>query len=190
MTSTGNYYDIDDILTDGIKLPCTFEITVPGLGFLAGHNANDAIKEGTEAELPLWLASTLSVSQITADSDKTFVSLPIPTALSQVVMNALEGDPMSVNLRDQSTHFYRFVERWLSISDLSDEMTLRMAQVTSAALQQRATSIFNHAQNPNTAVWDESGIISNLDELELGLYKIAQTATINVRKWVSSKKTT
>jgi len=31
------YYDIDAILTDAQKLPCTFELEVPGLGYLDGN---------------------------------------------------------------------------------------------------------------------------------------------------------
>lgn len=36
-----NYYNIDDIITDGQKLPCNFEIDVPGLGFLQGEANTD-----------------------------------------------------------------------------------------------------------------------------------------------------
>ena len=32
-----SYYDIDAILTDSQKLPCTFELDVPGLGYLDGN---------------------------------------------------------------------------------------------------------------------------------------------------------
>lgn len=32
-----SYYDLDAILTDAQKLPCTIEIDVPGLGYLDGN---------------------------------------------------------------------------------------------------------------------------------------------------------
>lgn len=32
-----SYYDVDSILTDAQKIPCTFELDVPGLGFLDGN---------------------------------------------------------------------------------------------------------------------------------------------------------
>jgi len=72
-----SYYDVDAILTDGQKLPCTFEIDVPGLGYLDGNPGgtvrfvNDArqslltllqIKAGTKLDLPLWLGVMLAVS--------------------------------------------------------------------------------------------------------------------------------
>jgi GINS complex subunit 3 len=36
-----SYYDIDAILTDAQKVPCTFEITVPGLGHIEGDSGRD-----------------------------------------------------------------------------------------------------------------------------------------------------
>lgn len=38
-----SYYDIDAILTDAQKLPCTFELDVPGLGYLDG-NAGETVR--------------------------------------------------------------------------------------------------------------------------------------------------
>ena len=37
----GSYYDIDAILTDAQKLPCTFQLDVPGLGFIDGNAGGD-----------------------------------------------------------------------------------------------------------------------------------------------------
>ena len=32
-----SYYDLEAILTDSQKIPCTFKIDVPGLGYLDGN---------------------------------------------------------------------------------------------------------------------------------------------------------
>lgn len=37
----GSYYDVDTILTDAQKVPCTFELSVPGLGYLDGNSGAD-----------------------------------------------------------------------------------------------------------------------------------------------------
>lgn len=58
-----SYYDIDAILTDAQKVPCTFELTVPGLGFLEGNMSGD-IKQGSKVELPLWLGEMLALRYI------------------------------------------------------------------------------------------------------------------------------
>lgn len=36
-----SYYDVDAILTDAQKVPCTFELTVPGLGYVEGNMSGD-----------------------------------------------------------------------------------------------------------------------------------------------------
>jgi len=37
----GSYYDIDAILTDAQKLPCTFDLDIPGLGYLDENPGGD-----------------------------------------------------------------------------------------------------------------------------------------------------
>ena len=37
----GGYYSIDAILTDAQKVPCTFELDVPGLGYLDDNAGGD-----------------------------------------------------------------------------------------------------------------------------------------------------
>jgi hypothetical protein len=58
-----SYYDIDAILTDAQKVPCTFELTVPGLGFLEG-NMSGEMKQGSKVELPLWLGEMLALRYV------------------------------------------------------------------------------------------------------------------------------
>lgn len=112
----GSYYDIDTLLTDSQKLPCTFELTVPGLGYLDG-NPGQPLKSGTKIELPLWLGEMLAVSQNLASSQeqKPLVTLDMPTALQQRVINALKADPKSVDVRALATHFYGLGVRMLEL---------------------------------------------------------------------------
>lgn len=49
--AASSYYDLNAILTDSQKIPCTFELTVPSLGYLGG-NAGEDIKSGAKLELP------------------------------------------------------------------------------------------------------------------------------------------
>lgn len=39
----GSYYDIDAILTDAQKVPCTFDINVPGLGYMEGNPGGEVL---------------------------------------------------------------------------------------------------------------------------------------------------
>ena len=58
-----SYYDVDAILTDAQKVPCTFELTVPGLGYLEGNMTGD-MKQGSKTELPLWLGEMLALRSV------------------------------------------------------------------------------------------------------------------------------
>ena len=39
----GSYYDIDAILTDAQKMPCTFDLDLPGLGYLDENAGGDVL---------------------------------------------------------------------------------------------------------------------------------------------------
>jgi GINS complex subunit 3 len=40
----GSYYDVDAILTDAQKVPCTFELSVPSLGYLEGNISGEVTR--------------------------------------------------------------------------------------------------------------------------------------------------
>lgn len=40
-TIMSSYYDIDTILADAQKIPCTFKVDVPGLGYIDGNAGGD-----------------------------------------------------------------------------------------------------------------------------------------------------
>jgi GINS complex subunit 3 len=125
-----SYYDVDAILTDAQKVPCTFELTVPGLGFLEGNMSGD-MKQGSKVELPLWLGEMLALRQVLCYSIHTLlpvlihysqslntsslVTLDPPSALSPRVLNALKADPRTVDLRALAPHFYDLGARILEL---------------------------------------------------------------------------
>lgn len=125
-----SYYDVDAILTDAQKVPCTFELTVPGLGFLEGNMSGD-MKQGSKVELPLWLGEMLALRYITiyeplrrfnayrvksqSLNTSSLVTLDPPSALSPRVLNALKADPRTVDLRALAPHFYDLGARILEL---------------------------------------------------------------------------
>jgi hypothetical protein len=54
------YYDIDAILTDSQRIPCTFELDVPRIGYLVS-DSQAGIQRGSKVELPLWIAEMLAI---------------------------------------------------------------------------------------------------------------------------------
>ena len=71
------------------------------------------MKQGTRVELPLWLGEMLAVGQRLGTSP--LVTLDLPNALSQRVLNALKADPKTVDLRALAPHFYGLGTRILEL---------------------------------------------------------------------------
>ncbi|CAK7213215.1 DNA replication protein [Sporothrix bragantina] len=137
-----SYYDVDAILTDAEKIPCEFQIDVPGLGYL-DQTPSHTLKAGTRLQLPLWLAEMLALANNNASSDdsKPFLTLNLPPALRHDVVQALKADPRAVPLRDQSAHFYALATRMLDLFEDAD-----LAAVLRDAFVGRTDDIGMHAR--------------------------------------------
>ncbi|KAI1610539.1 GINS complex subunit 3 [Exophiala viscosa] len=177
-----SYYDIDAILTDTQKLPCTFQLDVPGLGYLDG-NAGGTVKSGTTIELPMWLGVMLAVSTGATPGASQLVTLNFPTPLQQRVINALKADPKTVDLRAQAPHFYALGARIMELFD--DQAVLDTLLDTFKA---RASEIADQAHNPRGALGDGAEFLRGLDETERQLFKAAHEGPKAVKAWTQDQK--
>ncbi|KAI9741393.1 MAG: DNA replication protein [Cirrosporium novae-zelandiae] len=176
----GSYYNIDAILTDAQKVPCTFELNIPGLGYLEGNSGSD-IKSGTRVDLPLWLGEMLAVSQRLGAAPST---LDFPDALSQRVLNALKADPRTVDLRSLATHFYALAARML---DLFEEE--EVVDVLSETFKKRAAEIADHANNARGGgIAEGVEFLRGLDEMERQSLQIAplRACPLYIEEWCIS----
>ncbi|KAI9725856.1 MAG: DNA replication protein [Chrysothrix sp. TS-e1954] len=185
----GSYYDIDAILTDAQKVPCTFDLNVPGLGYLEGNIGAD-IKQGAKIELPLWLAEMLAVryedpTKLSPQSigSSPMATIDMPSPLSQRVLNALKADPKSVDLRAQAPHFYSLGARMLELFE-EDEM----ADVLTETFKKRAIGIADHAHNPRGALGEGADFMRSLDETERQLFRAAHDSAKATRTWMTDVK--
>lgn len=169
-----SYYDVDAILTDAQKVPCTFELTVRGLGYLEGNMSGD-MKEGSKIELPLWLGEMLALSQ--SLNTQSLVTLDPPSALSPRVLNALKADPRTVDLRALAPHFYNLGARILELfdeeemievlSDVGARFALSNVMLTSGkTYKARSAVIADQAHNPRGALGEGAEFMRGLDENE------------------------
>ncbi|WQF80962.1 Putative GINS complex, subunit Psf3, GINS subunit, domain A, GINS complex, subunit Psf3 superfamily [Colletotrichum destructivum] len=180
-----SYYDIDAILTDAEKVPCKFELDVPDLGYL-DNNPSHALKAGTQITLPLWLAEMLALANTgTAEDSKAPVTLNLPPALSQQVVQALKADPRAVPVRDQSAHFYGLGTR---ILDLFDEREL--SEVMRKTFVARASEIALHARKgtDDGIGGSNEDFLRGLDEWERGLFRKAHDGTKASKEWMDKVK--
>lgn len=170
-----SYYDVDAILTDAQKVPVTFELTVPGLGYLSGA-PGAPLASGTKVDLPLWLGEMLAVSQPSGSS--ALATLDLPAALSTRVLNALRADPKSVDVRAQAQHFYAIGARMLELFEEED-----LADVLIETFRVRAAEIADQAHNSRSALGDGAEFLRGLDENERRLFHAAHDSSAAVRKW-------
>lgn len=55
-----DYWDPEDVLAETQRVPCTFNVDLPGMGFLEGTDEAD-VRKNARAELPYWMAALLAV---------------------------------------------------------------------------------------------------------------------------------
>lgn len=200
-----SYYDIDEILTDAQvrpsfptistssnpsqKVPCTFQLDVPGLGFL-DNNSSSILKSSTRVDLPLWLAQPLALNSPFANS--SLITLDLPSSLSPTVIAALKASPKSVDLRAQAAHFYALATRMLLLFE-EDEM-LGVLYETFLA---RAVEIGDHAANTGGATRAGGGVgvgtegvefLRGLEEDERKLFRAAHDSAKATKAWMNDVK--
>jgi GINS complex subunit 3 len=169
-----SYYDLDDILADAEKVPCRFNILVPGLGYLEGQPGK-AIQKDTKIELPLWLAEILAICELLEESQQSFIDLLQPEFISPKVINAIKTNPTSVDLHAILPYYYRLTEKWASMFSDSE-----LATVVSETLKQRSLEIYNHANSATKQL----NFIYSLDEYEKEVFKKTSESSRSMRQWL------
>lgn len=172
-----NYYDLDDVLADGEKIPCRFNLTVPGLGYLEG-NPGKPIKSQTKIDLPLWIAEVLSVCESKENSGEKFIDLCEPEALSRKVMSAIKTSATHVDLHALMANYYKLVEKWGSMFSEPE-----LIEVVIQMLRERAMEINNFANNTNKQI--NGDFLYSLDEFERRLYRDTAESSKHMRRWMN-----
>ncbi|PMD35031.1 putative GINS complex subunit Psf3 [Hyaloscypha variabilis F] len=180
-----SYYDIDAILTDNQKVPCTFNLTLPQLGYL-DSTPGRPLPSGTKVDLPLWLAERLAVSQLTPST--SLITLDLPASLSPRVMNALKADPKSVDLRSLAANFYGLAERILELFEEEE-----VCDVLLESWRVRAAEVGDHAVSSGKGGGGVGGgegveFLRGLDEKERELFRSAHDSSKAMRVWMGEMK--
>lgn len=196
-----SYYDLDAILTDAQKVPCTFALDVPHLGYLDAQ-PNQPLKAGTQLPLPLWLASMLGTDYPSLNTPP-FVSIGTPECLNSRVLNALKADAKSVDLRAQTPGFYALAARMLGsvVEDWDEEDEKLVCQVLTETWRKRAEDVGDFAGNVGAGQGAAKGgtsgggggmgagqdgveFLRGLDESERKLFKVKHESAKALRKWM------
>ncbi|MCJ1444548.1 MAG: DNA replication protein [Stictis urceolatum] len=175
-----SYYDIDAILTDAQKVPCTFELDVPGLGVL-DNNAGGDIRKGTQVSLPLWLGGFLAPQ--TFGGTTSALSIDLPASLAPRILNALKANPRTVDLRAQAPFFYALAAAALELFE-EDEIV----DILTETFKLRAAEISDHAHNTQGALGEGVEFLRGLDEMERQLFRAAHESSKRMRIWMGEQK--
>ncbi|KAL9022338.1 MAG: hypothetical protein Q9185_000453 [Variospora sp. 1 TL-2023] len=137
-----SYYDIDAILTDAQKIPCTFSLPVPHLGVL-DENPGGTIPPHVPIPLPLYLATLLAIQRLSPTAPP-LVSIDLPASLAPRVLHALQADARTVDLRALELGFYEGASRVLEL--LEEDGEVDVGAVVEAAFKVRAAAVADFAR--------------------------------------------
>lgn len=159
-----SYYSLDDIETDGLRVPASFQVAAPGLGFLLENNEglSTVIPAGAETVLPLWLATPLASAAVEEGSDEAFLNIGEPHALATDVINVLRSDPTSLNLRRQNRLFTNLALYWCELFASED-----LVNTLYETVRRRASFILDAA----LAHSGVGGVDQGFDDYEQSVYQ-------------------
>lgn len=187
------YYDLEDVLADSSEVPCKFQYSMPGLGYLEG-NAGKAIEKNAKLMLPLWLARVLAIvggdeeegeNQAGDEETLPFVELSRPDMFSGKVVNAIKAGAASLDLHSVSSHFYLLAIKWIAL--FGDE---EFAAVVADMVMERSLELNGHASSVSVSGVESqasqlgSPFLLTLDESEKETYRRAHDSYRQTKRWM------
>lgn len=182
------YYEIDDVLADGVEFPCKFQYFLPGLGYLEG-NPGKPIEKNSRLDLPLWLARILAIvggdEQEQDEEILPFVELLRPEMFSPRVVNAIKAGPADLDVHSVNAHFYSLAVKWTTL--FGDE---ELGRVVEEMVLERALEMNGHASSVALQGESQLGSLANapflltMDESEKELYRRAHDSYKRTKRWI------
>ncbi|KAH9440975.1 hypothetical protein MJO29_015349 [Puccinia striiformis f. sp. tritici] len=177
------YYSLDQLLAENQKIPCVFNITVPGMGYLEGTNERD-IQPYTPIEIPYWLASILSQQEEDEDDQNmdddnhaksNYLTIQIPKAFNFQIRNALSASTKNVNLKNLAANSGgAWYESGVVLLEMIDDHGLKV--VLHKTLIDRIPDVMDLSSRPPLSTGEDRSTSTNTtsshsshDELSLGL---------------------
>ncbi|RKP08192.1 DNA replication complex GINS protein psf3 [Thamnocephalis sphaerospora] len=162
-----DYYDIDSILADQQRIPCTMNIEGTALGYL-DNNPGEDLPYGSHLELPLWLAQALARSQQ--------VAIDMPKAYGESMRNSMKASTGNIDLQQLGPYYYLFGTKLLA---LVDDMELH--HLLAGTFRERVCSIMDYAHSRAGA--EQTTMFMRMDNTERTLYQIGRRSVGALRRW-------
>ncbi|WFD46642.1 DNA replication protein [Malassezia furfur] len=179
-----DYWSVEAILAESQRLPCTFSVDVPGLGYLEESGEIDMHKH-TRVELVYWMAHMLAVYEI--------VTIQMPRALGSRVRAALDASPTSVQLHNLLPHWYALAVRLARLLEsdalyamLSKTYVGRIARIYELAVLLSRTPADASARSTDAALThDMQAFMQGLDDSEQVLLTAGRAATRTMQEFLA-----
>ncbi|KAI9316058.1 hypothetical protein BX666DRAFT_289833 [Dichotomocladium elegans] len=166
------YYDIDSILAESIKIPCIFLHSLEGSLNLTGDGTE--VAQNSRIELPFWLAKPLA--RYTLPNDDYIIKLELPRPYGYRVRNNLDASPTAVDFRLLCPYFYLFGRK---LVDLIEDK--RLPTILEKTFKTRLREVMDYTQTGSTTV--NQDFLQRLDETEKELFKAGQESATQVKSW-------
>ena len=165
--------DINVILSQEERIPCTFGHTSLKLGHLDASVEDNDIAEGTQVDIPMWLGEQLESNRM--------VAINPPKHFGKKMRDEMRAGAASVNLREFS---YYFFDVGLHLAHISHDDVLRDT-LEKAFTGDRYRTLTVHSLTPGTND-DASEYSQSLTSSELEILKKGLRSLQNLQNWRSS----
>nr|SVE70131.1 EOG090X0G8U [Eubosmina coregoni] len=166
-----NYFSLEDIILQDVRVSCKVEVGVPKLGMLDQSADSEHLKQGSKVELPFWMVPTLHAKKI--------VTFEVPRYYKVNYRQILKADSFVVDLHKWGPYFY---DLGLHVANLELRESLDMKRCLIETLQNRLRQIMDMSQH--STQHETIHLIANLDELERKLFAVGQLSYKNYKEWV------
>ncbi|WFC94460.1 DNA replication protein [Malassezia brasiliensis] len=169
-----DYWSVEAILAESQRLPCTFGVDVPGLGYLEESGEVDMHKH-TRVELV------------------EIVTIQMPRAFGSRVRAALDASPTSVQLHNLLPHWYALAVRLARLLEsdalyamLSKTYVGRIARIYELAVLLSRTPADASARSTDAALThDMQAFMQGLDDSEQVLLTAGRAATRTMQEFLA-----
>ena len=170
--TTGDFFDMEDILATQQRVPCQFEQTVYRLGYLDPQGSGEHIQAGAKLELPLWLARALGGRR------RNVVRVDLSKQYREQQRDILKADANVVDLYKQGPYFYRMGVHILSFDHMERSELAKSLLETFLNRFRRIMDTSHHAFDS-----DITTLTTRLDETERVLFCMGQRSVVAMAKW-------
>nr|SVE74513.1 EOG090X0G8U [Daphnia barbata] len=166
-----NYFSIEDIVLQDVRVSCKFEVSVPKLGMLDQSADDQNLKQGSKVELPFWMVPTLHAKKV--------ITFEIPRHYKVNYRQILQADSIVVDLHKWGPYFY---DLGLHVANLGLKDSPDIKKSLVQTLLNRLRHIMDMSQH--STHHETIHLIANLDELERKLFRVGQLSFRCYKEWI------